>query len=347
MGNLNRLFVYSKTGVDAKEDFTTEALAIAIRHDPRPFVEAMRAGGLLPDGYLADDVTPFTQSVLPAVGRIDLVIQLARAGVVLEHWVEVKVDAPESGNQLDRYRAHLATIPADLRPTLVTLSRRPIRKDGALAWLPWQVVYRAAVATGGPHWSDFAEWLEEIGMASTHETPLTTSEMEALGAAERLYRKLTFVLADVALEARTAYPLLSWPGDPKAVGVALRGQFEDKGRFTLPIGVTPGRMGLFLGAWIDEGATQVGMWVETNPKYGPQRRRLLQAADEGGLSTEWERRYEDWRALTTVVDLGNATSQSEVVAWYVARLRELSDSGVLALLHSLFGKSAPVEDEMG
>jgi len=64
---------------------------------------------------------------VPGAGILDLVSDFRYPGSTVEIWIELKVMAGESGRQLDNYREHLATFPADGRPSLVTVARRPIR----------------------------------------------------------------------------------------------------------------------------------------------------------------------------------------------------------------------------
>ena len=101
---LSRLFTYSKDS--AQENFTTEALAIAIEDDPCPIIDALCQ--LSPDDaarvglvrcteeFSRLKLRPSTQVSLPVCCRLDLVLDLlsehgAQLGAV---WVEVKIDAP-------------------------------------------------------------------------------------------------------------------------------------------------------------------------------------------------------------------------------------------------------------
>lgn len=80
-----------------------------------------------------------TQEVVPGVGTVDLVLRAAEhAAVVLEVWVEAKVWAPESGDQLSRYQGHLATRGDGVPRTLVVLGPRPISTAAGIPWVSWQ-----------------------------------------------------------------------------------------------------------------------------------------------------------------------------------------------------------------
>jgi hypothetical protein len=136
-----RLFRYARsTETDQLENFTTEALAAAIREQPTPFLATLAEHGIpaaLPSARTSVLVT--TQEAVAGVGIVDLVVRLFDGtSLRQEVWVEVKVWAPESGDQLARYRAHLLSRPDGDRCTLVTLG--PRRLDGAVPWIAWQAL---------------------------------------------------------------------------------------------------------------------------------------------------------------------------------------------------------------
>lgn len=140
-----RLFTYARESkADALENFTTEALAAAIREDPGPVVQLLRGMLLLPSEGDPVDVLPLTQVSVSGAGILDLVIDIRYPTTTVEFWIELKVMAGESGRQLDNYREHLATLPANDRPTLVTVARRPIRNPIEIPWKSWQSIWRAA-----------------------------------------------------------------------------------------------------------------------------------------------------------------------------------------------------------
>lgn len=218
LSNLGRLYTYAKGGTDAKEDFTTEALAICIRHDPTPFIEVLRAEGLVQGGIEPTAVVPYTQLSVPGVGRVDLVVRMNTANLE-ECWFEVKIDAPETGDQLARYMAHLSRLPSEGRPALIALARQPIRVDGP-PLLTWRAVHGAARGSTTPHWQDFADWLEELRMVDSHDGPISPDELEALPLAVTLYEALS------RLGARLLTPSSAVP----AIRLAGRGKRARSGR---------------------------------------------------------------------------------------------------------------------
>ncbi len=332
VGNLGRLYTYAKGGADAKEDFTTEALAICLRHDPAPFIDALRTEGLLPEAVNPTTVVPYTQLSVPGVGRVDLVVRLGGAALE-ECWFEVKVDAPESGDQLARYAAHVSALPAEGRPQLIVLAREPIRGDGP-PLLPWGTVHAAARSSATPHWQDLADWLEELRMVDTHDGPISPDELEALPQAVSLYEKLCHVLADACSRLAPRYPEFAWPRGG-AIRSMVEGELSHRGRFMLKVPLRVGGETLLYFGIEGRGAPTPEAWVESNPKYGPQRRAIIDAADRGRLDSAWVRQLATWQALRVAHPAGSPIDQGALATWYVERVEELATAGVLELLPRL------------
>ena len=137
MSDLGRLFWRTATQwQEPLENFTTEALAIAISHDLRPMKEALRkvdwshrgeadhqGQPLDVDAIVAIDAT--TQKALwtdnGVVGYLDLVLCLHVDGEQpREVWIEVKVNAGESDHQLDVYLERATQEPQPAR--VITLA---------------------------------------------------------------------------------------------------------------------------------------------------------------------------------------------------------------------------------
>lgn len=111
------LLKYSRKGTATPlENFTTELLAGIVRRDPEPFVAWMSTWLTnLPDGQELLGVA--TQVPIDS-GFVDLVLRFGKreseAQLHKEVWVEVKCGAPESGDQLARYKAALLATPRDV-----------------------------------------------------------------------------------------------------------------------------------------------------------------------------------------------------------------------------------------
>ncbi|MHB8960534.1 MAG: hypothetical protein ACYDAN_12995 [Candidatus Limnocylindrales bacterium] len=98
---LARLFAYAKSSKsEALDNFTTEALASAIRDDFRPFVPVLVDAGLLRYDEEPRTVGVETQVAVTGAGIVDLDLVLEGEGWLAEVWIEVKVFAGESAEQL-------------------------------------------------------------------------------------------------------------------------------------------------------------------------------------------------------------------------------------------------------
>ena len=179
MSDLGRLFRLSATGLKPLENFTTAALAIAIVRDPRPIKKALQAIDCtcqenephpalvavkdgLPSGTSigADTQTTLWPVDGIGIGYLDLVLKLGNEQAPENSiWVEVKVDASESGNQLDVYGAHAARCSPG--PAIITLARTQVRPH--VPFLRWSDVVDAIDSIPDPHytWLSLREFLLE------------------------------------------------------------------------------------------------------------------------------------------------------------------------------------------
>ena len=190
MSTLERLFSYAKASeVESRENFTTEALAGAIRVEPAPFVEFLRIGHLLgPDDVSHLAVT--TQVPMPGTGYLDLVISGLEGTRRFELWGELKVASGESGTQLDASGPH--------RWTSVRRKARPIRARDAPAprrhgpsVLIWHALRRVLLTMNvGPSWMDLADYLSEIAVSDDFDQPVGARDAAAMSDFTLLYGKV-------------------------------------------------------------------------------------------------------------------------------------------------------------
>jgi len=188
--DFGRLFrKHSYGDQDPIENYTSEALAIAIEHDDgsmRVALKSIRWPRSTP--FDPDDVVqirPKPQHFLPAAdlapdgeprkvryGYVDLMLTLTRAnGGCCTAWVEVKIDTGEHGNPLDVYADHAGSDPG--RPCLFTLSKWEVRpaerhpKGVDIGWLSWKDLAAAIEQTPGSdsRWADLLSFFEEEGIA--------------------------------------------------------------------------------------------------------------------------------------------------------------------------------------
>lgn len=341
-----RLFTYARESkADALENFTTEALAAAIRADPGPVVQLLRGLLLLPSEGDPIDVLPSTQVGVPGAGILDLVIDIRYPTTTVEFWIELKVMAGESGRQIDNYREHLATLPANGRPTLVTVARRPIRNPVEIPWISWQSIWRAAdrAPTSSTHWHDLRLFLEEIRMADEFDNPVSAREAASLGDAAGLFGKTRRLLAAVAAEANPRWPSFSWPTDERRIQRVMSTQFGRHGRLFVVAGEAY-RAYLIIGVTSIDGEAHVAFWVETREKAIEPRRRVITTADAAGLTADWQRDMGSWGGLHRYERLVGFATQADVVRWFIARFEELDAAGILALIPTL-GQASPEETD--
>ncbi len=320
---LSRLFAYAKTSQnDARENFTTEALAAAIRDDPAPMLTVLRKAGALRAAVTLVNV--FTQKAVPTAGIVDLALVFSDSSEV---WVEVKVDAGESGDQLNNYLAYLARDFPDGK--LVTLAKYRLRGD--VDALTWQDLRRAIAGKASPYWRDFRTYLEEIHMADAYDEPLSNAELTALDSGHSLFRKVARILVPVAENARSVAPALAWPSDEDDVLRMGGRQFRAHGILGI-FRRARLRAGVSRGALSDGGEARLGVWVWNNPKATDVRRQILARADETGLPAAWERDRVGWKGLGAYRRLTECADPKVAAAWLIEKLGELRQARILELL---------------
>lgn len=205
--------MYAKASeASARENFTTEALAGAIRVDPEPIVAVLRSKGLLP----AEDISAVEVDTQIAVqgGYLDLVLSLLAGDDRLQLWGELKVDAGESGNQLDVYRQLIEQIPNPIRPRLFTLGPKALRDDPAIPLVTWHELRRQVLTSGStPAWLDFAEYLSEIKMSDDFDQPVSAHEAGSMADFALLLGKTGRILEATTALARLRWPRIGWAPD--------------------------------------------------------------------------------------------------------------------------------------
>lgn len=90
-----------------------------------------------------------------------------------------------------------------------------------------------------------------------------------------------------------------------AIRGMVEGELSHRGRFMLNVPVQQGGGMLPYFRVEGRGAPTPEVWVESNPKYGPQRRAIIDSvgmimpnsADRGSLGTAWVRQPATWQAL--------------------------------------------------
>ncbi len=331
---LGRLYTYSKASAqEALENFTTEALALAIADDDRPIRAALSAVGA---AYLSGmawstvaTLRPRTQQYAPGGGFLDLVLEaMSDVGTAVgEVWIEVKIGAPESGNQI---AAYLDKASGRATPTwLVTLGPAPLRDT--VAHVSWMSLYQAARRTTPEHgsWRDLRMFLEEQMVASDALGPISDVEAGSLGPAFGLISKASMVVQrvheriekELGQSARTA---LTW-GKTGDLLNSVAGGFRQTGEFVASGG--PVRYGL---TTVDGTAYWI-VAVRPNRQSAEVERAVRAAAEAANLSPDlWERPGVPPYVIVARARATGFATHDQTVTWMLARLRDLDTSGVLA-----------------
>lgn len=343
--SLGRLFKYAKGENDALENFTTEALAQAIRHEPGPFLDAVRAVGVpVPPGELAR-VAAVTQASVPDGGIVDLIVSVDGPSDSLDIWVEVKRHAPESGKQLASYAAVIAQRPARLRPTLVVLGPNKIKQSAETPFVSWQELWRRARSNEA--WTDLRAFLEETRMADRFDTGVTTHEASAQSDAYALIRKIENVAIPVLAHAEQLAPALRWPSRQKQVRRYLSKHFVGWGAMTVGSRLSS-RFGVSFGAYPDAETreTWAGMRVWYDHKSPEVRTAVLERAGELPAAF-WDRSPadDDGAVLSTYQRIVTFATLHDLTTWFIARLDELENAGLLTTLVAHKTDAPPTDEE--
>lgn len=333
---LGRLYTYSKdSAFDAQENFTIEALAMAIDDDPGPMVDALnrlnsqeasRVGLLVQQGRT---ITPSTQVVLDGGGRLDLVLEVREGGEIIGAvWVEVKIGAPESGNQLDAYKRCLAT--AGCGVWLVTLAPGALRDD--VDNLHWNELYRSARHPWNPQpsWRDFLAFLEEQNVSNDALGPISDAEAASLEPSHRLAQKVSEVVKVIHRELPNIFG--------KEIGAKLT--WSKEGDLLSYVGANFRSTGelwgwgkaLRYGLTAHDGRAYWTIAVQPDRRLKRSEDRARKMAAEAQFGVEWERPASGPSILVARTRATAIDSHEAAVAWFRSRLRELADSRVLEVL---------------
>jgi hypothetical protein len=327
---LQRLFVYAKaSGAAAIENFTTEALAGAIRADPAPFLSLLREAGIVPAGSVSD-LAVVTQMVMPGTGIVDLVLVTVVERERREFWGELKIRAAESGTQLDAYRRHIASLDGSRRPTLFVLGPRRLRDDPSIPFVSWHQLRRRILELDSKEqWLDLAHFLAEEKMSDDFDQPIGAGEAAAMADFAGLFGKTVRILDGVRAEGMRLYPDLAWPSSSAALARDLTKRFA---RFQqLFIFMEPRRnpraVAVVLGVGSDGAEANVEVRVETFPSQADLQRWVVGLADAAGFSPSWRREFGPWGGLRISERLVTLGDHPNVEAWFLERLAELRSSG--------------------
>ncbi len=337
MSDIGRLYRRGAIpGWNPKENFTSEALAIAIDHDPAPLLDALthsvwpseapalNVSGVIdvetkPQHYLKPE-DPSLDLNLARIGYLDLVLKLAQVdGRSTELWVEVKIDAQESGDQLDVYAAHAHLCSPE--PRILGLSRKPQRDHTQdhtpVGWLPWKGLAEAIGRTlpHDPWWDYLLDFLREEFIVRAL-IPTEPVDKDAV----------IHLLADVneLLARRWPESKLLWVHRGQQASWALK-CFEAEGRWfstggPLTYGLMPHE-----GEWF----WSLAIGTTNYQRVRIDIERVIARASQEGLSQDWIRSSSPDAVLEKRVSLRDMPSLQDAVDWFERGLDELNRADML------------------
>jgi hypothetical protein len=281
-----------------------------------------------------------TQVALPGGGWLDLVLEILDDDhrITAEVWVEVKIDAPESGQQLDFYqeRAHGRACPV----WLVTLARSPLRD--AVPNLSWNELYRSARHGQSDHtswvehgsWRDLGAFLEEQNVAHDALGPISDREAASLEPAYELIQKVSALVIAVHKKLPDVFP------EP----VTAKLWWKNLGQLLNYVGLNFRSSGEIVGEG-GEGVLTYGLTAEDGSAYWKivvgggrashgtielARAKVAQAQPPFGA--DWDRPQSGTSMLVALRRATTLETYESTLAWFEARLREVAASGVLDTL---------------
>jgi hypothetical protein len=333
MSDLGRLFRLSLAAPKPLENFTTEALAIAIGHDDRPMRHALRAvdpsyeeedgrAALAPFDFASADfgtVTAKTQTTLwpgpeLTLGYLDLILdcidaQQRRSTI----WVEVKVDAGESGVQIANYKRHAAL--RSPSPVVITLGRMRISRSAPA--LKWSAVVDAIASVPNAHHA----WLSLRAFLGDERIASPTIPKEPVGNAGAHID----IIVKVNGLLRSLWPGTSLIWTDKRLRGMLQAAFDERRDLVASGG--PVRYGLMPGSEGWEWCLAVTAKNYENVRLEPWQ--IRQDAEVGGLPQDWLRHTDRPEVLERRAALKELKFHDEIMEWFNTGLEQLRGANIL------------------
>lgn len=329
MSDLGRLFRLSHSETKPLENFTTAALAIAVNHDQRPLREALKhvdRSGHETDTFLVLDVVQRSASdpvslradvqstLFPTetarIGFLDLVLTVTdSSGQRSAIWVEVKVDAWESGDQIPVYLEHASRLSP--KPDVITLGRAKV--SDLVPFVEWADIVQAVESVSNPHymWVSLREFLLEEKIVRPIVRFLPADAAACID-----------LIVDVNGRVRELWPdgSLAW------MDGALRNSLQKNVDGELIAVGGP----LVYGLALTDGVWQWCLRISVAKNYERVRldaRRVLE--DARRLPSEWARYPDQPELLERRLQSGTLKSHDDIVKWFDEGLRQLQGAGVL------------------
>jgi hypothetical protein len=263
-----------------------------------------------------------------------LLLQIEAENFDFDLYIEIKVHSSESGDQLNNYKKYIANKRSQ-RAFLATLSKTHLRED--IPSIRWQNIWDsiAISKTISPYWLDFQKYLEEIWMADQYNRPVEISEVNSFSGTFSLLRKSLHILQPVAEHTNKIWPQGNLPTDPGRILDMTARQFVFN-RFTIYTSFF--KAGLVLGLANFENTINLAIWIERDdPIREWLRSALIERADQGGLSSDWQRIRElaKYEVVLAKKIIDSDASIEFCSNWLIGKVDELHSAGILNLIPQL------------
>lgn len=336
MSRLGQLFKYAKSSASpALENFSTEALASAIRADAGPWLTALRRRQLVPERPIKGKAVVHTQvrkNLDGAALYLDLIVDFPRAPEIPSMWVEVKVYAGEHGEQLAQYKK----LAESLTPAaqVITLARSLEVKPG-IKGVTWRDLSEAIDDASDVYWRELRAFMNEKRMVLHSEDPITDTDITALESTLQTLDKMTERLHRFTSQAAKRSAPMQFQQNRGSIQRILGTQLGRHQRLCLPS--SGGVPSLLVGLrWFGEGPkkeARLMLCVEHSPKNTKLRQQLLRIADDNGLPATWTRDELTWPGLlksAPITSENGSLCGSE--AWWSEALDELERAKILEVV---------------
>ena len=272
---------------------------------------------------------------------LDLVAELVDMPDARPLWVEVKVYAGEHGNQLTHYENLAASISPPAQ--VITLARSLEVKQGVKG-ITWRDLAEAIEGDSHLYWQELLRFMNGKRMLLHSEDPITPSDITALASTLDTLDKMTERLHLFASKAAKRSVPIHFRQNRGSIRRILGAQLGRHQRLCLPS--RDANPSLLVGLrWFGAGPkkqARLMFCVEHNPKEKELRNRLLQTADQNGLSKDWVPETVGWPGLlkSGPIDVENGSLHGSET-WWSNALDELESAKILEMIS---GGSPPDAD---
>lgn len=328
------LEVAKSTKISKIEDYTTEILCRAIQDDLIPFQNIIEKIGILSPCEEIIKITPYTQFPI-GNGRIDLILQIETQNEEIDLLFEIKVNSPESGNQLDKYVDFVKR--CKRRTILLSIGKDVLRKDIPVIF--WQQIWDSIseTKTCSVCWLELSKFLKDIFMADEFNKPISVCEVKSFSDTFVLLQKSWHILQPVSIYINNLCPHALFPTARDKILEMASSQFIHN-RFILYSNFNNAKAYLMFGFAFYDQELNLAVWIETdNPRHQWIREALIDKANQLCLSDDWSRikDLKRWEVLLVKEAIKNDMAITECSKWFTKKIDQLKDKGFFEFIYNL------------